>query len=198
MVLHHSGTEPTWPAVISNQLTSILKQGGVAVLKTDTIYGLVGSALKPETVAKIYALKKRDPKKALIVLIADQADLAQFGVVLSNWQDKWLSKHWPGPMSVILTVSPWQVENFSYLHAGTGKIAFRLPADPNLQALLKQTGPLVAPSANLEGEPPAETIEQAKNYFGEQVDFYDDAGPCAGKASTLVDLTGEEEKILRA
>ncbi len=166
------------------KLIEVLKEGGVTVIPTDTIYGLVGSAFNELAVAKIYALKKRDLNKPLIILISDLADLKLFGVALTLVLEKKLNKYWPGPVSLILPTA-------------NGNLAFRLPAKPELQELIKHTGPLVAPSANLEGEPPAETIEQAQNYFGDQVDFYLDGGQLQGKASTLIDLTGEEEKILR-
>ncbi len=169
---------------MDTKLIEVLKEGGVAVVPTDTIYGLVGSAFNEMAVAKIYALKKRDLNKPLIILISDLADLKLFGVDLTPVLEQKLNKYWPGPVSLILPTS-------------RGNLAFRLPAKDDLKVLIKHTGPLVAPSANLEGEPPAETIDQAKNYFGEQVDFYLDGGELRGKASTLIDLTGGEEKILR-
>lgn len=170
----------------------------MAVIKTDTIYGLVGQAKRPATVSRIYELKKRQRSKPLIVLIGGVADLNNFGVVLTTRQEKIVKHYWPGPVSLIFAVAPWQQASLAYLHCGTGKIAFRLPAEANLQALLAQVGPLVAPSANPEGEPPATNIEEARHYFGDGVDYYEDGGLCLGQASKLIDLTGAEEKILRA
>jgi L-threonylcarbamoyladenylate synthase len=89
------------------------------------------------------------------------------------------------PTSVILDCPE---DIFSYLHRGTQTLAFRLPASANLRELLLKTGPLIAPSANIEGLPPAKNIEEARNYFGDAVDLYMDGETIAGKASRVVRL----------
>lgn len=161
-----------------------MQAGGVAVLRTDTLYGLVGSALNPETVARVKSLKDRPNDKPFIVLIADTTDLDKWGVTLTFQQQAAINKYWPGPVSLILPTRE-------------GNLAFRLPVDDSLRVLVGQTGPLVAPSANPRDLPPATNITEAKAYFGDQVDFYLDGGECSGQPSKLIDLTGEEEKILR-
>ncbi|OHA25381.1 MAG: threonylcarbamoyl-AMP synthase [Candidatus Taylorbacteria bacterium RIFCSPHIGHO2_02_FULL_44_36] len=171
-----------------------LKNGGVGVLPTDTLYGLVGSAFSPVAVEKIYRLKKRDPKKPLIVLIANWQDLEKFGIEISAADKKILGECWPGPTSVIL---PTTVDYFTYLHRGTNTIAFRLPKDKRLLKILKETGPLVAPSTNPEGLPPAISIAEAKKYFGDQVSFYEDGGTLADAPSTLIKLENGKIKTLR-
>ena len=85
-------------------------------------------------------------------------------------------------------------EKFYYLHRGTNSLAFRLPANKGLQELISQTGPLVAPSANMEGLPPATTIDEAENYFGDKVNFYIGDGKIAGKPSKLIKI--ESDKII--
>jgi len=94
-----------------------------------------------------------------------------------------LNEYWPGPVSIIL---PCESDKFAYLHRGTNSLAFRLPAKPELIETLKQTGPLVAPSANPEGMPPAKTIRKAKAYFGDAADFYYDKGKLTSLPSTLI------------
>jgi len=96
-----------------------------------------------------------------------------------------LKKLWPGKVSIIL---PSLLKKFSYLHRGTKTLAFRLPQLKWLRNLLKETGPLVAPSANPEGLPPAVTVSQAREYFGENVDFYLDGGELSGSPSTLIQI----------
>lgn len=172
----------------NDSVIGILKAGGVGVLPTDTLYGLVGSALMPETVERVYTLRHRDLRKPLIVLIADILELEQFGVVLSEKLVAQLGSYWPGAYSIIL---PTIDENFSYLHRGGDTIAFRLPDKEDLRELIRETGPLVAPSANIEGRPPSQTIEQARKYFGTDVDFYVDEGELSGKPSTVLELEGE-------
>jgi len=168
-----------------NKKIVMIKNDEVGIIPTDTLYGLVGSAFSPTAIEKIYRLKKRDPKKPLIVLISNWSDLEKFGVKISATDKKILAEKWPGPTSVIL---PTTVDYFTYLHRDTHTIAFRWPKDEKLQKILKETGPLVAPSANPEGLPPATTIDEAKKYFGNQINFYEDGGTLAGPPSTLIKL----------
>ena len=175
-------------------VAELLMQGGVGVLPTDTLYGLVGSALDPDVVARIYDLKERDPEKPLIVLISDIEQLESFGVVLSDEIEDMLGAYWPGPNTLIL---PTVDEQFSYIDRGTGAIAFRLPASEELRDLIREVGPLVAPSANKEGMPPARNTDEAKQYFGTDVDFYVDGGDLDNKPSTIIAFDGDEVITVR-
>ncbi|NMB92179.1 MAG: Sua5/YciO/YrdC/YwlC family protein, partial [Parcubacteria group bacterium] len=75
-------------------------------------------------------------------------------------------------------------------------LAFRLPADKNLRKLLEKTGPLVAPSANLEGLPPAKNIIEAKRYFEDLPDLYIDGQEISGKPSKLIKLQKDCSEII--
>lgn len=195
---------------------NILQRGGVGVLPTDTLYGLVGSAFSKKAVRRIYKLKKRNPKKPLIILIGSFSDLARFGVKPDAKTLKILRNIWPGKASPVRgkmptasaaplvrasngvsVILPCRNKKFLYLHRGTNTLAFRLPANPvknfishgarkSLRVLLRETGPLVAPSANPEGKPPARTIREAKKYFGDAVDFYADGGTVSSQPSALI------------
>ena len=171
-----------------------LQNGGVGILPTETLYGLVASAFDPDAVDRIYDLKQRHHNKPLIVLISDLAQLEQFGIVVSNQLEDKLRTYWPGPYSIILLTID---EQFEYIHRGTNSIGFRMPDESNLLDLITQTGPLVAPSANPEGLPPARTISEARAYFGHHVNVYEDGGTITASPSKLIDITGGTEKILR-
>ncbi len=178
----------------SQSISQTLASGGVGVIPTDTLYGLVGSALIPEAIDRIYDLKHRDPKKPLIVLISQLNQLEQFGIELSKGLLTQLGAYWPGPYSIIL---PTLDDQFEYLSRGTDTIAFRLPNNPELCALISEVGPLVAPSANAEGMPPATTVEQAQKYFGTDVEFYVDGGELDNKPSTILRFDGDAVEVMR-
>lgn len=180
---------------IEKIIVPILSAGGIGVFPTDTLYGVVGSALKKETVERIYILRKRELKKPMIVLISSLNDLKLFGIKVSFEQKKNLRKFWPGKVSVVLDCP---LKKFEYLHRGTKTLALRFSKDERLVNILKKTGPLVAPSANFAGEKPAESFAEAKKYFGEKVDFYVDAGKLKTIPSTLIKVDAKGNiKILR-
>jgi L-threonylcarbamoyladenylate synthase len=166
---------------------NILKSGGVAVIPTDTIYGVVARAFDHKAVDKVYQIKNRSVNKPSITLIADFDQLKDFDI-----DKKWLEtakQYWPGPVSLIF---PTNKTDINHLTRNTGTVALRLPDNEQLRQLIRQTGPLIAPSANPEGLPPATTIAQAKACFGDQVDIYINNGPMPIKPSTLIDLVANK------
>jgi len=173
---------------------SALKKDGVGVMPTDTIYGLVASAFSPESCERVKEIKGRDASKGFIVLISSIDDLEKFDVVVSEKAKNFMQKFWPGKLSIVL--SP-QSKKFDYLSAEDGTIAFRFPDKKNLIEILEQTGPLIAPSANPQGFPPAKNIDEAKKYFDEKVDFYIDEGELVSAPSTLVKIIGDDIQVIR-
>lgn len=160
----------------------ILKNGGVAVLPTDTIYGIHCMATNKEAVERVYKIKGRDFNKPFIILIPNKGSLEDFGVVVDNILSKLLDDYWPGPNSIIFSVTDRSIE---YLHRGTKTLAFRVPNYQPLLNLLKQTGPLISTSANTSGKAGAKDIGAAKVYFDDLVDYYLDAGKLDNQASNV-------------
>ena len=181
----------TW----NNQnINEILDKGGVVVMPTDTIYGMVGKALNIHTVERIYQIRKRAPEKPCIVLIGDIKELENFSIVLSDEQKNKIQEYWNLDQNSIEQKRPTSIifdcpeERFAYLHRGTDTLAFRLPSQKELRDLLLNTGPLIAPSANTEKFPASESIEDAKGYFGDSVELYIDGGAIISKASRVIKL----------
>ncbi len=169
--------------------------GNIAVIPTDTIYGVVAQATNPSAVQKIYNVKQRDPAKPFIILISEVDDLKLFGINPNKTVTDLLNSYWPGPVSIILDCPNPQLE---YLHRGTNSLAFRLPQNESIRKLIKATGPLAAPSANPEGLPPATNISEAKAYFGDSVDCYIE-GDVNAKPSKIIRISSDgKEEILRA
>lgn len=179
---------------IDKKIIETLKNGGIGVLPTDTIYGVVASALNKETIESMYPLLKRDTKKPMVIIISRIKDLGLFDIGVNRKFKKKLKEFWPGKVSVIL---PCHSQELAYLHRGMESLAFRVPDLKWLRKLLKKTGPLVATSANPEGEKPSQTIKQAEKYFASNIDFYVDVGKMIGKPSTLVKIENEKVEIKR-
>lgn len=174
-------------------MNKILITGGIGVIATDTIYGIVGQALNQDVVDRIYKLKQRQPSKPFIILVDSLTDIELFGIKLSPKEREQIMQFWPGPVSIILRCGS---DKFSYLHRGGKTLAFRMPAKDELRNLIKLTGPLVAPSANPEGLPPANSIKQAKAYFGKNVDFYK-SGKTSSRPSKIIQIIDGKVVVIR-
>lgn len=180
---------------MSARLAEILAKGGLAVIPTDTVYGIAASARNRSAVARLYTLRRQTPRKPFIILIPHLRALREFGISPTSAERRLLKKFWPGKVTVVLSCS---AKRFSYLHLGKKSLAFRVPHSRRLCALLEKTGPLVAPSANPEGKRPAETAREARRYFGAAVDLYVSGRRLSGAPSTVVSFLGAAPKVIRA
>ena len=174
--------------------TEIIKRGGIGVIPTDTIYGLVGSAFSEMAVNKIKKTKGRSIGKGLTVLVSSVEDIKKFNIEVSEKAKIFMQKFWPGRLSISLFVNN---KKFDYLCADDHTFSFRLPDNKVLQDFLRESGPIIAPSANPEGFPPAKNIVEAKKYFGDSVDFYMDGGDISGLPSTVVQIIDGKLSVLR-
>lgn len=168
---------------------TILQQGGVGVLPTDTVYGLVARAADPEAVAKLYDLKHRERKPGTTIA-ASIEQLVDLGIKARYL--KAVERFWPGAVSIEIPHS------VAYLNQGVGRSAFRVVGDETVRDLLLRTGPLVTSSANQPGEPPANTLAEAEHYFHDSVDFYVDGGDLSDREpSTLIKVVDDAIEIVR-
>lgn len=173
-------------------IKALLAGGVIGVIPTDTVYGVVARASDQAAVKRLYELKSRDGKPGTLIA-ADIKQLEELG--LKHRYLKAVEQFWPGAVSVVIPVSD---PALAYLHQGKLSLAVRIPDDAELQKLLQQTGPLLTSSANPPGQPPATTIGQAKQYFGDQVDFYQDGGDLSDRQpSTIIRIVDDAIEVLR-
>jgi len=173
-----------------NRAVSLLNQGAVGVMPTDTVYGVVSRATDQSAVERMYALKSRERKPGtLIAATIHQLRLLSVPQIEIDKVKRW----WPNPISAVLIMN-----GNAYLHQGVGDIAMRVVANPEIKKVLEQTGPLITSSANLPGKPSATTVAEAYAYFGDAVDFYVDGGQIADALpSTIIRPHGDGIDILR-
>jgi L-threonylcarbamoyladenylate synthase len=172
-----------------------LAKGGLAVLPTDTVYGVAADAFTPDAVTALLAAKGRGRQMPPPVLVGSRR--AAFALVedVSSSASDLIDEFWPGGLTLVFRSSRSLVWD---LGETKGTVAVRMPLHPVALDLLKETGPLAVSSANLSGSPPATTAAEAESQLGEAVSVYLDGGPCPGDiSSTIVDVTGPVPKLLR-
>jgi L-threonylcarbamoyladenylate synthase len=178
-----------WLVVFDNVDKKLAQSGVVGVIPTDTIYGVVARAADQTAVARLYKLKERDAKPGTVIA-ASIDQLVELGIPRRYLTA--VTQFWPGAVSVEIP------NHIDYLNQGTGRQAFRIPDDQELLDLLIQTGPLLTTSANLPGERPSMTIAEAKNYFGNDVDFYIDGGDLKDRQpSTIIRVIDDAIEVIR-
>jgi L-threonylcarbamoyladenylate synthase len=164
--------------------------GEIAVIPTDTVYGVVARAADEKAVARLYHLKRREKKPGTLVA-ANVDQLIELGFKESSLDIA--KQFWPGAVSVIIEVGP----ELDYIHQGVGSLAVRIPNDSWLVRLLEHIGPLVTSSANQPGQTPATTVAGAKEYFGDDVSWYEDGGVVDRDPSTVIRVVDGNIEVIR-
>lgn len=168
------------PDDVLDDLAAVLRAGGVALIPTDTIYGLHAVATDERAIARIAAMKGRGDDKPFVVIASSVDQLRTLGATVPEE----LSNIWPAPLTAILA-------------RGGGTIAARIPDLEWLRALLQRTGPLVSTSANRSGEPPITSPDALAQDLRDALDAVLDQGLREGKPSTIVDFTGAKPHLVR-
>jgi len=165
----------------------ILKNGGLVVFPTETVYGIAANALNKDTVKRLYEIKKRPQDKPFSVHIADFDSLRQLEISLSKDAERVARRFWPGPLTLVAFNNKKE------------KIGLRMPDNIIAFLLIKKAGvPVVAPSANLSGSKPPVSIEEVLSGMDGHVDMILDGGRARiGIESTVMDVTEKPFKILR-
>nr|WP_242508795.1 L-threonylcarbamoyladenylate synthase [Candidatus Finniella inopinata] len=182
-----------------NQACTLLAQGDLVVMPTETVYGLAADALNGHAVAKIYELKKRPQFNPLIIHVSDYVQAQQWAY-FTKVAEILATYFWhtqPSPLTLVLNKKPTNLS--SLVTAGLETVAIRVPHHPVALDLLKAYGkPLAAPSANRSLHISPTTTEAVHQSLGPRTPFILDGGPCqVGLESTILDLSGDVPVLLR-
>ncbi|MDD4940260.1 MAG: L-threonylcarbamoyladenylate synthase [Candidatus Omnitrophica bacterium] len=170
------------------QAAKVISGGGLAVIPTETVYGICANSLDKKALERLYEIKKRPLDKPFSLLIAEKRKADELAVDIPVVAHKLMHKFWPGPLTVILRAKDG------------GKVGLRMPDHPVALKIIEQAHvPAACPSANVAGEPAPDNFAQAIQNMDGLVDLAVDAGNAKlGKESTVVDLTVQPLKIIRS
>jgi len=174
----------------------ILREGGLVVFPTETVYGLGANALDPDAVRKIYALKGRPETSPLIVHVASVEQARELAAEWLPEAERLAQKYWPGPLTLVVPKKPVIPDEVT---AGLKTVGLRMPRHPVALELLRAAGvPIAAPSANRFTQLSPTTAEHVREAFGAETPFLLDGGACeVGLESTVIAVTREGLEILR-
>lgn len=184
-----------------DEAIAVLNNGGIVAYPTETFYGLGVRYDKPESLRRLYEIKKRPLEKAMPLIIGD---ISQLNLLVDH---EWLERmpdevsrlirlYWPGPLTILM---PSQSGLSEFLVGDSKKVAIRIPGESFALYLARKIGvPFTSTSANISGMPPAEEARKVIEYFDYSLDLLIDGGETpGGLPSTIVDVTVEGFRILR-
>lgn len=170
--------------------------GELVVLPTDTVYGLGADAFTPAAVSELMRAKGRGRDVPVPVLVGSWSTIDGLVADVDERTRNLIEAFWPGGLTLVVRHAPtlsWDLGEVN------GTVAVRMPLHPVAIELLETTGPMAVSSANRHGEPPAVTAIEARMQLGDEVAVYlEDGQVPGGIASTIVDVTGDRARILRA
>ncbi len=181
-------------AEIIKEVARVLRNGGIVVYPTDTVYGVGGDPFNERVVDRVFIIKRRG-RKPLPILVSSIDIVVEIAYV-SGTALQLMRYFWPGPLTLVLPVKKRLPPKITF---GTGKIGVRMPAHKIPLLLARElSGAIIGTSANISGHPAPRTADEALKELGELVDIVLDAGPTPrGLPSTVVEVDDDKIKILR-
>nr|WP_101524922.1 L-threonylcarbamoyladenylate synthase [Nocardioides houyundeii] len=172
-----------------------LRRGELAVLPTDTVYGIAADAFDAVAVRALLEAKGRGRDMPPPVLVSSATTLDALATRVPGFARALVERFWPGPLTLVCHQQDSLQWDLGETH---GTVAVRMPDEPIILSVLERTGPLAVSSANLTGQPAATDADEAERMLGDRVEVIVDGGPSAGAvASTIVDVTGPGCRVLR-
>ncbi len=180
----------------SRRAAEILREGGVIVYPAETVYGLGCDPWNREARERIVRLKHRDSARSMLLLADSREMVETVAGPLAPLAARLAEAFWPGPLTLVLRP---ERELPVWLYGPTGGVAFRVTLSAVSRAIIREFGkPVISTSANISGEPPAATYEDALRLFGGAVDLVvNGVESLSGVPSTVADVTSGRVELLR-
>ena len=174
----------------------IIKDGGIVIFPTETVYGIGTNGFNEESFRKIYELKKRDFNKPISLLVSNMEMVKTVAENITNLERALMEQFWPGPFTIILKKKKIVPD---ILTANGETVGVRMPSDIIAKQLIEYAGvPIATPSANISGNPSWTNIDDIRNDFEGKVDCIFDSGISElGVASTIVKVIDGIPHVLR-
>jgi L-threonylcarbamoyladenylate synthase len=172
-----------------------IQRGELVIVPTDTVYGVAADAFDPAAVRALLEAKGRGREMPPPVLVGSATTIDALAVRVPGYARALVEAFWPGPLTLVCH----QQQSLQWDLGDTrGTVAVRMPDHDVTRELLERTGPLAVSSANRTGMPAATDADQAEEMLGDEVAVILDAGESpGGEASTIIDVTGSQGRVLR-
>ena len=178
------------------KVAQIIKNGGIVVFPTETVYGIGTNGLDANAIKKLYEVKKRSLSKPISLLVSDIDMIKKVAKNITEAENKIIENFFPGPLTIILKKKKIVPD---ILTANGDTVGIRIPDNEIARKLIKYAGvPIATPSANISGKSSGINLQDIKKEFKNKVDYYvEDKQISTGVSSTIVKIENGIPKILR-
>lgn len=178
-----------------NKLIKIIDSENLAIVPTDTVYGIIADATNEKAIQKVYEAKNRESKKPLIVMVSSIDMLLDYTKEINDNEKSIINMFWPGKLTILLKKN----DKLSNLINNNGEyVGFRLPDSAELIELMnKLNKPLISTSANIAGQKTITNVEMLDKKLLNHISYVYDGGYREDVPSTIIQMCDDKVKFLR-
>lgn len=175
------------------KLVNVINDGKIAVIPTDTVYGIIGDATNEDVIHKVYEVKKRDYSKPLILMVSSIEMLERYVDNINELEKKLINKYWPGKLTILFRKN----NNVSDLiTSGSDLVGIRYPDNKDIIELIERLDkPLISTSCNISSKCVVTSIDKIEDEISKYVSYVYDGGVLSDTSSTIVKVNDKIEII---
>ena len=177
------------------RLVEVINNGNIAVVPTDTVYGIIGDATNIDVIHKVYEAKKRDYSKPLILMVSSIDMLEKYVLEVNDIEKKLIDRYWPGKLTIL-----FKINNIidDLITSGSNLVGIRYPDNKELNELMdKLNKPLISTSCNISSKEVITSIDMLEEDISKHVSYVYDGGILSDTSSTIVRVNGDKIEIIR-
>ncbi len=178
----------------NDELINILKDGNIAIIPTDTTYGIICDATNEEAVKKVFLAKKRDFNKPLIILASNIEMVYKYTKEISPLEEEIIKNFWPGPLTILLKKNNLISD---LITANSPLVGIRIPLNKDLQELIESLNkPIVATSANISGEGVITDVTKISKELRQKIPYIVKGNKISSIPSTLIKVNDNKQIVI--
>lgn len=177
------------------RLVEVINNGNIAVVPTDTVYGIIGDATNIDVIHKVYEIKKRDYSKPLILMVSSIDMLEKYVLEVNDIEKKLIDRYWPGKLTILFKKNN-NIDDL--ITSGSNLVGIRYPDNKDLNELMnKLNKPLISTSCNISSKEVITSIDMLEEDISKHVSYVYDGGILSDSSSTIVRVNGGKIEIIR-
>lgn len=177
------------------RLVEVINNGNIAVVPTDTVYGIIGDATNIDVIHKVYEVKKRDYSKPLILMVSSIDMLEKYVLEVNDIEKKLIDRYWPGKLTILFKKNN-NIDDL--ITSGSNLVGIRYPDNKELNELMdKLNKPLISTSCNISSKEVITSIDMLEEDISKHVSYVYDGGILSDTSSTIVRVNGDKIEIIR-